>query len=85
VTDGETNATLSTRAGDTTENVTPERAASLLQTRRESGPPAKRATRGAAKKTSAAKRAPATKAGASKKVGAAKKAGATKKAARGAK
>ncbi|MHB8464569.1 MAG: type I DNA topoisomerase [Acidimicrobiales bacterium] len=43
VTDGETNATLSARAGDTPENVTPERAASLLQARRDAGPPKKRA------------------------------------------
>ena len=48
VTDGETNATLSTRAGDTPENVTPERAAQLLQTRREAGP-AKRPAKKAAK------------------------------------
>ena len=31
VTDGETNATLSSRAGDTPDNVTPERAAALLR------------------------------------------------------
>jgi DNA topoisomerase-1 len=62
VTDGETNATLSTRAGDTPETVTLERAASLLQTRRESGPPAKRATRarGAVKKSAGAARKPGT-------------------------
>jgi len=58
VTDGETNATLSTRAGDTPDNITLERAASLLQTRRESGPPKKRTGRasGAAKKAGATTR-----------------------------
>ena len=47
VTDGETNASL--RKGDTVENVTIERAAELLQIRREAGP-AKKAPQGAAKK-----------------------------------
>ena len=74
VTDGETNATLSVRAGDTPENVTAERAASLLQTRRETGPPAKRSGRTA----SATKKAPAKKTAARK--AAAKKAPAKKKA-----
>jgi DNA topoisomerase-1 len=75
VTDGETNATLAARAGDTPDNVTPERAASLLQARRDAGPAVKRAGRatrapGAAKKAS----------GATKKSGAAaKSAGAAKK------
>jgi DNA topoisomerase-1 len=36
VTDGETNASL--RAGDSVESITPERAAELLQERRERGP-----------------------------------------------
>jgi DNA topoisomerase-1 len=36
VTDGETNASL--RAGDSVESITPERAAELLQDRRERGP-----------------------------------------------
>ena len=74
VTDGETNATLSTRAGDTPDTVTLERAASLLQTRRESGPPAKRATRarGAVKKSAGAARKPG--ASATKAVRSAKKA-----------
>jgi DNA topoisomerase I len=40
VTDGETNASL--RAGDSIESVTPERAAELLQARRDSGPAKKR-------------------------------------------
>ncbi len=52
VTDGETNASLS--KGDTTENVTIERAAELLQLRRDAGP-AKKASKGA-------KKAPAKKA-----------------------
>jgi DNA topoisomerase-1 len=46
VTDGENNASL--RAGDSIESITPERAAELIQARRERGPakPAKkRATR----------------------------------------
>jgi DNA topoisomerase-1 len=40
VTDGETNASL--RAGDSLESITPERAAELLQARRERGPVKKR-------------------------------------------
>ena len=40
VTDGETNASL--RAGDSIEEITPARAAELLQLRREAGPPKKR-------------------------------------------
>jgi DNA topoisomerase-1 len=43
VTDGETNASL--RAGDSIESITPERAAELLQARRERGPAKKRASR----------------------------------------
>jgi DNA topoisomerase-1 len=63
VTDGETNASL--RKGDTVENVTIERAAELLQIRREAGPAkkARKATKKAAKKT--AKKS--TKAGAKRK------------------
>jgi DNA topoisomerase-1 len=67
VTDGETNASL--RKGDTIENITIERAAELLQMRREAGP-AKRARTGAAKKAPAkkaiAKKATAKKATAKK-------------------
>jgi DNA topoisomerase-1 len=72
VTDGETNASL--RKGDTVEGVTIERAAELLQIRREAGPtkkrgakkaPAKKApTKKAAAKKAAAKKAPAKKAAA---------------------
>jgi DNA topoisomerase-1 len=67
VTDGETNASL--RKGDTIENITSERAAELLQMRRDAGP-AKKTRKASAKKT--AKKAPAKKAAAKK--GAAKKA-----------
>jgi DNA topoisomerase-1 len=66
VTDGDTNASL--RKGDTVESITIERAAELLQIRREAGPAKKArkgAKKGAAKKTSKAgakKKAPAKKA-----------------------
>ena len=78
VTDGETNASLQARAGDTVEEITPERGAELLRVRREAGPVKKRGA-----KKSAAKKAPAKKAAAKKSPAAktAKKAsGATKKA-----
>ncbi len=74
VTDGETNASLREREGDTVEELSDERAAELLQTRRDAGPAKKRG----AKKAAAKKKAPAKKAGAAKKA-AAKKAGAAKK------
>ena len=51
VTDGQTNASL--RTGDAVETITPERAAELLQLRRERGP-AKRPARGANRRKSAA-------------------------------
>ncbi|HEY7073394.1 MAG TPA: DNA topoisomerase, partial [Acidimicrobiales bacterium] len=74
-TDGETNASLRERDGDTVEGLTLERAAELLQARRDAGP----STRGR-------KRAPAKKAAArkstAKKAGAAKKATAKKSAAK---
>jgi DNA topoisomerase-1 len=73
VTDGETNASLREREGDTVEGLSDDRAAELLQMRRDAGP-AKRGGR----KQAAAKKAPAKKAGSAKKT-AAKKA-ATKKA-----
>jgi DNA topoisomerase I len=77
VTDGETNASLRERDGDTVDGITPERAAELLQARRDAGPStgkrsAKKATKkkAAAKKTTAkkaaAKKAPAKKAAAKK-------------------
>jgi DNA topoisomerase I len=75
VTDGETNASL--RKGDTVEEITTERAAELLQIRRETGP-VKRGRKKAAAKKGAAKKGAAKK-GAAKK-GAAKK-GAAKKGA----
>jgi len=76
VTDGEINASL--RVGDTIEEITTERAAELLQIRREAGPAKKRS-----KKASAKKKAPAKKAVAKKTAGkkaAAKKTATKKKA-----
>ena len=70
VTDGETNASL--RKGDTVEGVTIERAAELLQIRREAGPTKKKATKKKApakkarRQEAAAKKAPAKKAAAKK-------------------
>jgi DNA topoisomerase-1 len=43
VTDGETNASL--RAGDTVDTITPERAYTLIQERRDRGPAKKRTKR----------------------------------------
>jgi DNA topoisomerase-1 len=71
VTDGETNASLRERDGDTVEELTDDRAAELLQARRDAGPSSRR-------KKAAAKKAPARKAG-TKKAGA--KTTATRKAA----
>jgi DNA topoisomerase-1 len=67
VTDGETNASL--RAGDTVEEITPERAMELLQIRREAGPSKKKAVakKAPAKKKAAAKKAPAKKAAVKKR------------------
>ena len=76
VTDGEINASL--RVGDTIEEITTERAAELLQIRREAGPAKKRS-----KKASAKKKTPAKKAAAKKTAGkkaAAKKTATKKKA-----
>jgi DNA topoisomerase-1 len=67
VTDGETNASL--RKGDEVETITDERAAELLQDRRDRGPVKKRASKkkaAAKKKASAKKRATKTKGGAKK-------------------
>jgi len=72
VTDGETNASL--RRGDLVEELTIERAAELLQIRRETNPPKKKA---ATRKKAATKKAAASKAGATK--AAAKKAAARKR------
>jgi DNA topoisomerase-1 len=76
VTDGETNASLREREGDTVEGLTDARAAELLQIRREAGPAKKRGAKKAAKKKASAKKTTA------KKSGGAKKAPATKAAAK---
>ena len=76
VTDGETNASLQARAGDTVEEITPERGAELLRVRREAGPAKKRGAKKTAAKKTAAKKAPAKKAGAAKSTGAKKATGA---------
>jgi DNA topoisomerase-1 len=79
VTDGETNASL--RSGDTVDTITIERAAELLELRREAGPVKKRGAKRAAKK-SGAKKAAAKKTAANKT--AAKKPAAKKPAAKAA-
>ncbi|HEX8803178.1 MAG TPA: topoisomerase C-terminal repeat-containing protein, partial [Acidimicrobiales bacterium] len=71
VTDGETNASLRERDGDTVEGLTDERAAELLQSRRDAGPStrgrtAKKATAKKAAKKATAKKATAKKATAKK-------------------
>jgi len=73
VTDGETNATLSARAGDTPENVTLERAATLLQERRDAGPTQKRASRASKATASRATASKVASKAASKAGGTAKK------------
>jgi DNA topoisomerase-1 len=79
VTDGETNASLREREGDTVDGLTDERAAGLLQARRDAGPSTRARKRSAPRKAgtkkSAAKKATAKKASAKK--AAAKKAPAT--------
>ena len=58
VTDGQTNASL--RTGDAVETITPERAAELLQLRRERGPakrPARRKSAASSKRTTRQKKA----------------------------
>jgi DNA topoisomerase I len=80
VTDGETNASL--RKGDTVAEITTERAAELMQIRRDA-PPRPGARKRAAKKAPAAKKAAPKKAAAKKaaaKKAAPKKAAATKAA-----
>ena len=73
VTDGEVNASL--RKGDVVEHITIERAAELLQIRRETAPKKRGATKKAApKKKAAAKKAPAKKKAAPKKAAAKKSA-----------
>jgi DNA topoisomerase-1 len=73
-TDGETNASLRERDGDTVEGLTLERAAELLQARRDAGPSTRGRKRAPAKK--AAKKSTAKKAGAAKKTTAKKTAAA---------
>jgi DNA topoisomerase I len=80
VTDGETNASLRERDGDTVEALTDERASELLQARRDAGPSTRRRTT----KKSAAKKSTAKKTAAKKtaaKKSSTKKAAAKKKAA----
>jgi len=83
VTDGETNASLREREGDTVEEITPERAADLLQMRRDAGPSTRgrRGTKKAAAKKTAAKKSGAAKKTTAKKA-AVKKAAAKKAAPR---
>jgi DNA topoisomerase I len=79
VTDGETNASLREREGDTVEDLTDDRAAELLQMRRDAGP----ARKGGAKKSAARKKAPAKKSAANTsaaKTSSAAKAASAKKA-----
>jgi DNA topoisomerase I len=82
VTDGETNASLREREGDTVEGLTAERAAELLQARRDAGPSTRGTRKSTARKTGARKAAKkaATKKAPAKK--AAKKAGAKQAAAK---
>ena len=83
VTDGETNASL--RDGDTVEELTDERAADLLQTRRDAAPSTRGRTKKAAAKKTTAKKTTAKKSAAKKtatKKTAAKKAAAKKTAAK---
>jgi len=80
VTDGETNASLRERDGDTVEELTDERAAELLQARRDAGP-STRKKKAPAKKAAAKKKAPVKKAAAKKKA-AVKKAAVKKSAAK---
>jgi DNA topoisomerase-1 len=86
VTDGETNASLREREGDTVEELTLDRAADLLQARRDAGPATRGTRKSAARKTGAKKAAKkATAKKAAKKSGArkaAKKSGAKKAAAK---
>ena len=79
VTDGETNASLREREGDTVEGLTVERAVELLQARREAGPSTRGRKKATARKTSAKKSA--TKKSSAKKASA-KKSGAWKAAAK---
>jgi DNA topoisomerase-1 len=79
VTDGETNASLRERDGDTVEGLTDERASELLQARRDAGPSTRRRTTKKAGTKKAAAKKTAAKKTAAKKSGT-KKAAAKKKA-----
>src|SRR5690606_19678473 len=79
VTDGETNASLREREGDTVEGLTVERAADLLQARRDAGPAKRGGKKAAGRKKAAAKTA--AKKSTAKKT-AAKKSAAKKSAAK---
>ena len=83
VTDGETNASLRERDGDQVETITIERAAELLQARRDAGPaaPRRRGAKKAAAKKTAAKKSSAKKAAVKKTAAKKAAAGATKTAA----
>lgn len=82
VTDGETNASLREREGDTVEGLTDARAAELLQIRREAGPAKKRGAKKKAPAKKAAKKSTAKKAAAGAKKAPAKKAAAKSGAAK---
>jgi DNA topoisomerase-1 len=71
VTDGDTNASLREREGDTVEEITLERAAELLQAKRDAGPSIRSRARGTKKATT--KKAAATKKAARTKKAAAKR------------
>jgi DNA topoisomerase I len=79
VTDGETNASLREREGDTVDELTDDRAAELLQARRDAGPSTRGRKKAASRKTPAKKSAP--KKAAAKK-SAPRKSGPTKSAAK---
>jgi DNA topoisomerase I len=80
VTDGETNASLRERDGDTVEELSDDRAAELLQARRDAGPSKRGGRKKAAAKKTGAKKTTGKKAAAKKT--AAKKTGARKSAAK---
>jgi DNA topoisomerase-1 len=80
VTDGETNASLRERDGDQVEDLTDERAAELLQARRDAGPSTRRGAKKSGAKKAGAKKSTAKKSAAKKAT--AKKSSGAKKAAK---
>jgi DNA topoisomerase-1 len=82
VTDGETNASLRERDGDTVEGLTLDRAADLLQARRDAGPSTRGTRKSAARKTGAKKASKKATAKKAAKKSAAKQATAKKAAAK---